>query len=297
MGDRQFGRIRYVRGDNKGRYPFSHSIYIEGENKRVLIDPACSLDKVKHIRDKEGVDAVWLSHWHEDHFQYLYLFDDDTLWLSQRDFPPLADVEVMLDWCGADSAIFRDYWRHNVQKQFHYYPRQHANFIEDGEIVDCGGVTVEAIATPGHTPGHLSFFFPNEEILFLGDYDLTPFGPWYGDLYSDIDETIASIRRLKSISAKIWLVSHEQGIYEKNPGEIWQHYENVIYERDDKIMDCLQEPQTLEEIAERWIIYGKPREPLIFFEFGERALLKKHLRRLERQNKIIFSGDTYIINK
>ena len=24
----------------------------------------------------------------------------------------------------------------------------------------------------------------------MGDYDLTSFGPWYGDLYSDIDQTI-----------------------------------------------------------------------------------------------------------
>jgi len=293
MKDQQFGHVRFISGENKGRYPYSHSLYIEGARKRVLIDPASSLEKLIRLRDEEGVDAVWLSHWHEDHFKYLYLFEDRQLWLSERDFPPLADIEVMLDWCGAEDNDFRNYWLKNIQDNFSYQPRCEANFIKNGDIIDCGAVTVQAIATPGHTPGHMSFFFPEEEILFLGDYDLTSFGPWYGDLYSDIDESIQSLRRLKNITARIWLVSHEKGVYEENPGEVWQRYENNIYERDNKIIDSLRQPQTLDEIAARWIIYGKPRKPIIVFKFLERSLLKKHLQRLEKLQQIFFDGDRY----
>lgn len=69
--------------------------------------------------------------------------------------------------------------------------------IWDFPPLDLGSLKVKLVATPGHTPGHLSFFFPDEESLFLGDYDLTTFGPWYGDVYSGIEQTITSIRKLK----------------------------------------------------------------------------------------------------
>ena len=47
-------------------------------------------------------------------------------------------------------------------------------------------------------------------------------------------------------------------------------------------MDLLEEPRTMEDIIEAWIIYGKPREPKIFYELGERGHMKKHLERLAR---------------
>jgi hydroxyacylglutathione hydrolase len=159
MKDRQFGRVRFIRGENKGRYPFSHSVYIEGDKEHIIIDPACSLDKLGLLKQNEGVDAVWLSHWHEDHFTYLYLFDNLTLRLAKRDFPPLTDIDSLLDWYGIESGNHRDYWRKAILEKFHYQPRKKANFITDGAIIDCGSVTVEVIATPGHTPGHLYFFF------------------------------------------------------------------------------------------------------------------------------------------
>lgn len=297
MEDHQLGRVRFIRGDNKGRYPFSHSLYIEGEKKRIVIDPACNPEKLNILRDTEGLDAVWLSHWHEDHIRYLYLFDNYPLLLSERDFPPLSDINVLLDWCGIETGNYRDYWSKNIREQFHYSSRKNANFIKDGEVIDCGSVTVEAIATPGHTPGHLSFFFREEKILFLGDYDLTSFGPWYGDLHSDIDDTIKSIRHLQKIPAKVWITSHEKGLFEDNPGQMWQRYENIIYERENRILEFLSRPRTLDEIVRQWIFFGKPREPMIFFEFNERALLKKHLQRLEKQNRIILDNDHYVVIK
>jgi glyoxylase-like metal-dependent hydrolase (beta-lactamase superfamily II) len=45
--------------------PFCHSPYIEGAG--VLIDPASDRNRMKRLREKSGVKAVWLSHWHEDH--------------------------------------------------------------------------------------------------------------------------------------------------------------------------------------------------------------------------------------
>lgn len=293
MEDRQFGRISFICGENGGRYPFNHSLYIEGDAARVIIDPASNLEKLKRLQKKDGVDLVWLSHWHEDHIRYLYLFEDCPKWISARDFPPLSDIEIFLDWYGLEEPGQRDHWKKEMLGTFNFQPQHKARFIEDDEKIDLGNLQVQVIATPGHTPGHLSFFFPAEEILFLGDYDLTSFGPWYGDVASSIEDTIKSIHRLKAIPAKRWITCHDTGLFEENPGDLWGSYENVIYEREARLLEFLGQPRSLQEIAAAWLIYGKPREPRDFFEFNERALMKKHLDYLVRQGRVLRDKDIF----
>ncbi|MDP2853897.1 MAG: MBL fold metallo-hydrolase [Smithellaceae bacterium] len=292
MQDRQFGRIRFVYGENGGKYPFNHSLYLKGDKASVIIDPACSLEKLTQLRD-EGVDWVWLSHWHEDHIRYLNLFENCPLWMSGRDFPPLTDIRIFLDWYGLQSPDQRGYWEKIMIEEFNYQPISQARFLADDETIDLGGLSVQIIATPGHTPGHLSFFFPEEEILFLGDYDLTSFGPWYGDVASSIEETIASIRKLKAIPARRWVAAHNTGVYEENPGPLWDAYESIIYERDEKILNYLARPKKLTQILSAWLIYGRSREPKELYEFNEKVLILKHLEYLIRQGRIVLENDLY----
>ncbi|HOX14840.1 MAG TPA: MBL fold metallo-hydrolase [Smithellaceae bacterium] len=293
MEDRQFGRIRFVCGDNNGKYPFNHSLYLQGDRSRVIIDPACSLEKLTRLKD-EGVDYVWLSHWHEDHIRYIDLFENHSLQISRRDFPPLTDINIFLDWYDIKIPQERSNWKRIILEVFNFRPRCEANFLEDGATVDLGGLTVQVLPTPGHTPGHLSFFFPEEGLLFLGDYDLTSFGPWYGDVYSDIDETIKSIHKLKAVPARKWFASHDTGLFEENPGRLWDDYENVIYERENKLLAFLEKPKTIAEICAAWLIYGRPREPKEMYEFNERVLVRKHLEYLQRQDKIVSEDERYV---
>ena len=291
MKEMRFGPVRFIPGESKGRYPFCHSVYIEGEG--ILIDPASDRKRLERLRAEEGVKAVWLSHWHEDHFMHLDLFEDLPLWISREDAPPLSDLDVFLDWYGLDHEEHRQFWKQTMLEQFHFRPRSPHGFLGDGDVIRLGSLTVDVIATPGHTPGHVAFFFREPRVLFLGDYDLTRFGPWYGDLYSSIENTIASISRLKKIPAGTWLAGHETGVFESPPGPLWDLYEGVIYEREGKLLDALDRPHSLDEIAGRWLIYGRPREPLAFYEFGERALMKKHLGNLQRRGLVRLEGGRY----
>jgi hydroxyacylglutathione hydrolase len=240
------------------------------------------------------VDAVWLSHWHEDHIRYLNLFTDCPLRISKRDFPPLTDLDIMMDWYSMGGESQRAYWKKTMLEEFNYQPRLKALFIDDDASIDLGSLTVQVIATPGHTPGHLSFFFPEESVLFLGDYDLTTFGPWYGDALSSIEDTIDSIHRLKAIQARTWIASHNTGLFEENPGHLWTDYENIIFERNEKILAFLREPRTMEKITAAWLIYGRPREPKEFFEFNEQVLVGKHLEYLQRKGEIMIDADRYV---
>jgi glyoxylase-like metal-dependent hydrolase (beta-lactamase superfamily II) len=224
---------------------------------------------------------------------HLDLFDDLPLHISKPDAPPLSDLELFLDSYGMDDRDDRRYWRSLLKQDFHFRPRQPDKFLEDNSVIDLGPVSVKVIATPGHTPGHLSFLFREPEILFLGDYDLSRFGPWYGDVDSSIEGTIRSVKRLRKTPAQTWFASHETGIFEEAPAEIWDHYLNVIAERENKLLNLLDEPQSLEDIIDAWIIYGKPREPKAFFEFGERVHMKKHIEKLMNQGIVAVEKEKY----
>jgi hydroxyacylglutathione hydrolase len=287
MEEKHFGPIWFIPGENNGKYPFCHSIYIEGAG--ILIDPASDRRRLEVIRDRHGVNAVWLSHWHEDHFMYLDLFENVPLWISRTDAPPLSDLEILLDWYGIANDEHRQYWRQLMLEQFNFRPRLPHGFLQGGEQIRLGGgeLTVDVIAAPGHTPGHMALYFREPDVLFLGDYDLTRFGPWYGDVHSSIEETIASLERLKRIPARVLLTSHETGIFEQPLDAPWEQYERVIHERESKLMQVLDRPKSLEEIVNLYLIYGRPREPRAFYEFCERALITKHIERLEQRGMVL----------
>ncbi len=41
--------------------------------------------------------------------------------------------------------------------------------VREGDIVRVGALQAEVIETPGHTTGHIAYFFPEDEIVFCGD--------------------------------------------------------------------------------------------------------------------------------
>ncbi|MBC2715494.1 MAG: MBL fold metallo-hydrolase [Desulfobacteraceae bacterium] len=290
MEERHFGPVWFIPGHNSGKYPYCHSLYIEGPG--ILIDPSSDRDRLKQLKQNQGVRSVWLSHWHEDHFMHLDLFDDVPLWMSAADAQPLSSIDNFLDAYGIEED-FRELSKVFFKEQFRFRPRKPDRFLKNGEVIKFDSLSIEVIHTPGHTPGHLTFFFKESEVLYMGDYDLSSFGPWYGDVYSDIEEIRKSVTRLQSIPAKIWLTAHEKGIFEDFPDDIWHNYLDVIDKREQKLLDFLENPRSIDEIAHAWIVYGKPREPESFYLFGEKGIMQKHLARLAVGGKIGLKNDKY----
>lgn len=287
-----FGPIRFIAGENGGKYPHCHSVFIESAG--VLIDPASDRRQLARLKAERAVSEVWLTHWHEDHITHLDLFEHLPLKMAAEDAPPLSDVGLFLDAYGIVKPEHRRYWTDIMHRHFHYKPRRPADFLEDGQIVELGDVSVEVIRTPGHTPGHTAFFFREPAVLFMGDYDLTRFGPWYGDRDSSIADTIASIDRLRSVPAKTWLTCHEDGVFAREPGTLWDDYLAVIDRRESQLLDLLRIPRSMEEIVNAWIVYRKPREPEAFFAFAEEALMRKHLDRLTASGAVAVEGEKYV---
>ena len=48
-------------------------------------------------------------------------------------------------------------------------PRSADEHLTDGQSLTIGNLVVKVIHTPGHSPGHVAFYFPEQETLIGGD--------------------------------------------------------------------------------------------------------------------------------
>jgi len=77
-----FGKIKWIQGQNKGRFPFCNSLLIQ-DSVKVVIDPGAGLELMKQVNDSVDVDLVINTHFHFDHIAYNYLFSRSKVYLNE----------------------------------------------------------------------------------------------------------------------------------------------------------------------------------------------------------------------
>ncbi len=68
--------------------------------------------------------------------------------------------------------------------------------LEEGDEIDLGGITLQVLHTPGHSPGSISLFCPQDGTLLTGDA-IPPTGGL--PLYYDLGESRRSLHRLSQL--------------------------------------------------------------------------------------------------
>ncbi len=286
-------RIWLIEGEKEGRYPHSHSLYIR-DGGGILVDCGSDIDGILRLRKEEGLAAVLMTHYHEDHFLFLHQLPDVAVWASEDDAPALESIDVLLARYGVSGTGQEPFFRGLFAGRFPYRPRTVSRRFADGERIRFGGTEAVAIVAPGHTPGHLCLLFPREEILFLADYDLTAFGPWYGDNPGGIEEFRRSARMLAGVGAKRHVVSHEDAVHEGSIAAKMEAYLSVIDRREESLREFLRRPRTREDIVAERIVYGEGR-PGPWFDYGEWALMGKHLEGMVARGEADFDRGRYAL--
>src|SRR5690606_37396560 len=135
------------------------------------------------------------SHSHEDHMAGNGLFAGARLHIHDADLPGAQSMDGLMAVYGLTGDARTNFEQHLVE-HFHFTPRPDATGFGDGHVFDLGGgVTVEAVHLPGHTRGHSGFRM--DGVFFLADIDLTGFGPYYGDVWSDLEDFEASLAQVR----------------------------------------------------------------------------------------------------
>lgn len=273
--------IYWVPGKNQSHFPYCAGLYLKGKALRLLIDAGMGQANMEPCM-KEGVDVVVLSHCHIDHRFTLAQFSQVPVWCHETETIYLENRECFLTGIGLLRAGL------SYEKLFKGYQIQEFTIqrkLRDGDRIDLGGLSFQVLHTPGHTPGHLSFYFPEAELMFAADIALNAFGPFYGHDFSNINDFIESIRKLKAIPAKTVITGHS-GPFQDHLPERFAAYEKIIYQRDRILLECLDQPRPFPHFLGKNLFYSRYLEPAPVTQWFEQVHLEKQLKRLIEMGKV-----------
>jgi glyoxylase-like metal-dependent hydrolase (beta-lactamase superfamily II) len=284
MRDKISEGIFVIPGRNRGSYPFCNSLYIEDE-VRAVIDPASDRKELQRLTD---VRLAILSHFHQDHVREIRALPMAEAAVHESEAEALADWRkyVPLVFFPDESQQDIDEW---LQTQIDLVKPEQWHFrvgrkLRDKDEISLGRMRLQVIHTPGHTLGHCCFWFPEPEILFSGDIDLSDFGPWYGNACSNLADFVNSLDKLKPYNPKLVITAHEAGVVkEEDFHSRLARYKEVIFTREQKILDALSSPNTLEEVVDLGTIYGDYLRQARDLRPIERRMVIHHLRWLEQK--------------
>ncbi len=284
--ERRIGACTVLFGAEGGKYPEGNSLLLKGAEETMLIDP--SLGVAARTGFSERVDHVLLSHCHEDHLAGAYRFPEARAHVHEADLPGWQSMEGFLGIYGYQGAELRGVMEEIFTERFNYRSRPDAQGYRDGAVFELGGgVRVTVIHTPGHTRGHSALYLSPDDILFLGDIDLSSFGPYYGDAWSDLEDFERSIARVREIEARHYATFHHIGVVDRAHFLTrLARFEGVIAQREQRLLAFLSEaPRSLDQIAAHRFVY-RPGDDLPYADAVERRSMGLHLARLLRDGRV-----------
>jgi glyoxylase-like metal-dependent hydrolase (beta-lactamase superfamily II) len=154
-----------------GTWEVENNVWVVGnDDECVVIDsPHDAGAIVKQVGGRK-VLAILLTHAHDDHIR------------AARDLAQSVKAPIFLH--PADLVLWKQV----------YPDLEPDGFISDGDLFDIAGTSLQAIHTPGHSPGSTCFYLPSEGTVFSGD-TLFNGGPGAtGRSFSDYPTIVDSIR-------------------------------------------------------------------------------------------------------
>ena len=138
--------------------PLQENCYLvrrEGSDRALLIDPGDEAPKLQAAMDELGVEpeAILLTHTHFDHIGAVAPLARATgapVYCPREELPVLADPSAFF------GAMFGP---------VEGWEAEHA--LYGGQRLQLAGFDVDVLATPGHSPGHVTFVI--DGALFSGD--------------------------------------------------------------------------------------------------------------------------------
>jgi glyoxylase-like metal-dependent hydrolase (beta-lactamase superfamily II) len=275
----EHGGVTVLRAAGGGAYPYGNSVLVRGSAGSLLVDPSLALDEVP------AADAVLVSHAHEDHVVGLGGIDR-PVHVHQADLGAVRSTEALLAGYGLPPAATQD--MHGIVEEFRIAARPDATGVVDGHVFDLGDRRATVVHLPGHTAGHAGLLVEPDGFFYIADIDLTSFGPYYGDIGSDLEDFERSIRVCAGVEARWYGTFHQKGVIE-GAAEFRARlgaYRAVIERRDAALLEFLAEPRSLAEVAEHRLVY-RPHVEASHVATVETRTAEQHIARLVRTGAVL----------
>lgn len=187
--------------------PFGHtnSFLVHNQGVAVLIDPGFHEPKSISIIEAALAElevsflkAILLTHTHNDHIDGIPLlrqkYSDLPVYVHPNEF---ARVEAF----------------------------GHAKVLNEDRNFMVGDTLLKTVFTPGHSPGHLSFYLPDETLVLIGDMAAGKGSTWIGKPEGNMSDYLDSIERLRAL--KVTQLAPAHGDLLRDPytklNEVRQH--------------------------------------------------------------------------
>jgi glyoxylase-like metal-dependent hydrolase (beta-lactamase superfamily II) len=153
--------------------------------------------------------------------------------------------------------------------------------LRDGDVIEGDGVTLVAVATPGHASDHLCYYLPEEKALFTGDVVLSGSTSVIPSGDGDLLDYMNSLKRLQGLDVRRIYSAHGP-VIEDGPERIAEYIEHRLL-RERQILEALGDGlDTIPALVKK--IYAAVPEKLHAMA-GQSV--ESHLRKLEREGRTV----------
>ena len=251
--------IEYLRPKNEISRFLCSGMIVRGSGK-VFFDTNFGEAKTKELLLSEKPDFALLSHYHLDHALwggFVRSASDAELFVpfGEEDYVAKPDFFLQRTSGQMPSA---ELWKQFVQEHLKFKGFREFRTYDGSFSLDLKKTKMVFIPAPGHSPGHMTAYFPEENILFTGDLGFGLFGPWYGFRDGDICHYVESLLNLKAIKPKLLLTAHD-GVLCKDIEGIFDRCIEAFFLREDMIREGLEKGRSRDSIVEDGI-YFKNKE-------------------------------------
>jgi glyoxylase-like metal-dependent hydrolase (beta-lactamase superfamily II) len=280
-----FGRVTVFFGEKNGKYPDANQVIVRGADAQAAFDTPIVANYIGEEFD--ATDLVILGHVHEDHMAALHRLPKAPVHVHVADLPAAQSWPGLVAAYGSDES-YVDAMLQNFQRKFFYAPRPDAIGYVDGAVWELGQSNVRAIHAPGHTAGHSVLLVEPEGVAFIGDIDLSGFGPYYGDASSSLADFRETLKLVADIPAKVWVTSHHRGVYTDREHFLRDlaAYTKVLDTREQRLLELLRaSPKTLEQLVECRLLYPPGHQDFWVVDAETRSI-SRHLEEMLAGGKV-----------
>lgn len=250
---------------------YTNIYLLRGNDKHLLIDTGVNTDEALQSLKKQlaeigvapqDIAQIVVTHAHGDHYGlagelkrlsgakiFLHQHEQSVIYPDDTDMADLRhQTEQWLYLNGAPPNMLPPYLA--LRRLGPLLPPD--TTLRGGETVSSGIFNLQVLWTPGHSPGHVCLYEPEQKLLFTGDHILPVITPNVSfqpqSSINPLGDFLNSLRMVKGLDVRLALPAHEHLFTDlpKRVDEIIEHHE----QRSAEVLETTRsEPKTAYQIS------------------------------------------------